>query len=311
MHFAAGDEPLRPGSPARRCGWVPFLLAALIGGCAGAPKSRFPDASAAIGRIRSSLACNRALQIEGKVDYFEGRRRVRGNVAVLSALPEQVRIDAYSPFGINLSTLTSDGDAFALYDLQSKTYWWGPATACNLARFTKVAVPPFVLVQILRGEPPVLVHRPDGAHLRWHSNWFGGGYYEIEIQGNHQSTERIRLQVAEEDWALPWQRQRLRMTDLVVFQGGRTLYEVLASDYAPARTAQPREDPDGLEPPVMPSGPDCTAEVPRRLRFLASDGETDFVLEYKAALHNPPLLATAFQQTVPGGVKTVHAECSQ
>jgi hypothetical protein len=104
-------------------------LVALACGCASTPNSKFPDAAAAVERVRASMACDRAIQVEGKVDYFEGNRRVRGSVAVLAALPEQVRIDAFSPFGINLSTLTSDGNTFSLFDLQSKTYSWGPAKA--------------------------------------------------------------------------------------------------------------------------------------------------------------------------------------
>lgn len=289
---------------------VAIALATFLGACASTPKSQFPDAAAAIARIRSAASCNRALQVEGKVDYFEGNRRVRGSVVVLAALPEQVRIDAFSPFGVNLSTLTSDGKSFSLSDLQSRSFWWGPAKACNLAKFTRVALPPFVLVQLLRGEPPVLVHEPQDAQLRWHSSWFGGGHYELAIRGRHQATETVELDVPAEDWALPWQQQRLHMTDVVVGQAGRTLYEVMASGYAPAPTALPREDPDGLEPTLPPSGPQCRAEIPRKLRFLSNDGQTDFVLEYESAAHNPPLLPSAFRQPVPGGVKTVHAECS-
>jgi len=289
--------------------WFGGTLVACACACASTPSSKFPDAAAAVARMRASMACDRAIQVEGKVDYFEGNRRVRGTVAVLAALPEQVRIDAFSPFGINLSTLTSDGKSFSLFDLQSKTYSWGPAKACNLARFTKVALPPFVLVQLLRGEPPVLVHRPEDAHLRWQSNWFGGGHYLLEIHGKHEAIEMVTLQVPERDWALPWQAQHPRMTDISVVQAGRNLYEVMISGYASASTASPREDPDGLEPTLMPSGPQCTAELPRRLRFVSSDGDTDFVLEYKSAVHNPPLVPSAFQQPIPGGVRTMHAEC--
>jgi hypothetical protein len=260
--------------------------------------------------LRANVACNRALQIEGKVDYFERNRRVRGSVAVLTALPEQVRIDAFSPFGVNLSTLTSDGKSFSLYDLQSKTFWWGPAKACNLAKFTKVSLPPFVLVQLLRGEPPILVHRPEEARLRWRSNWLGGGHYVLEIQGSHQAVEVVTLELPASDWSLPWHQQRLLMTDVTVTQASQTLYEVMVSGYSSAPTAGPREDPDGLEPTLMPSGPQCSALLPRKLRFIASDGETDFVLEYKTALHNPPLVASAFQQPIPGGIRLVHSDCS-
>ena len=286
------------------------LLAGLICGCAATPPSMFPDAASAITRLRAGVACNRAVQVEGKVDYFEGSRRVRGSVAILAALPEQVRIDAFSPFGVNLSTLTSDGESFSLYDLQSRTFWLGPAKACNLARFTKVALPPFALVQLLRGEAPILVHRPQDARISWHSSWFGGGQYLLEIRGNHESVETITLQLPEQDWTLPWQQQRLRMMDVTVVQAGRTLYEVMIGGYALAPTASAREDPDGLEPTIMPSGPQCTAELPRRLRFISSSGNTDFVLEYKNASHNPPLLPGAFRQPMPGGVRRLYAECS-
>jgi hypothetical protein len=285
------------------------LLTALLCGCGAAPASMFPDAASAIARLRAGVACNRAVQVEGKVDYFEGSRRVRGRVAILAALPEQVRIEAFS-FGVNLSTLTSDGESFSLYDLQSRTFWLGPAKACNLARFTKVALPPFALVQLLRGEAPVLVHRPQDARISWHSSWFGGGQYLLEIRGNHESVETITLQLPEQDWTLPWQQQRLRMTDVTVVQAGRTLYEVMIGGYALAPMASAREDPDGLEPTIMPSGPQCAAELPRRLRFISSSGDTDFVLEYKNASHNPPLLPGVFRQPMPGGVRRLYAECS-
>jgi hypothetical protein len=307
MRFVAEADP---ACRALGSSYRVLALLAVVSGCASTPQSKFPDAAAAIARLRSSISCNRALQIEGKVDYFERNRRVRGSVAVLAALPEQVRIDAFSPFGVNLSTLTSDGKSFSLYDLQSRMYWWGPAKACNLARFTKVALPPFVLVQLLRGEPPILSHQPEDAQLRWQSSWLGGGHYVLEIHGKHEAVETVTLVLPDSDWSLPWQEQHLLMTDVIVTQARQTLYEVRLGDYAGAATAAPREDPDGLDPTIMPSGPKCAAALPRRLRFVAGDGETDFVLEYKTAVHNPPLVPAAFQQPIPGGVHVVRAVCS-
>jgi hypothetical protein len=163
---------------------------------------------------------------------------------------------------------------------------------------------------LLRGEAPILVHRPEDARISWHSEWSGGGHYVLEIRGNHESVESITLQIPEQDWPLPWQQQRLRTTDVTVVQAGKTLYEVMIGGYAQAATAPAREDPDGLEPTIMPSGPQCSAELPRRLRFVSSGGETDFVLEYKVASHNPPLLSAAFRQPMPGGVRRLYAECS-
>ncbi len=260
--------------------------------------------------MREQLACSRGLQIEAKVDYFENNRRVRGNVAILAVLPDSIRIDVFSPFGLNLSTLTSDGNLFALYELQARQYWLGAASSCNLARFTKVSLPPFVLVQLLRGEAPALIHRPDQASIGWDSSWLGKGHYTIEIRGQYNSLEKIALAPAPEDWTLPWHQQRLRVTDVTVSQGGQELYRVMLEGHAPAHTAPQRDDPDGLEPAIMPSGPQCSAEVPRRIRFISANSETDFVLSYNNVQHNPPLIPAVFRQSVPGGVRVMHSECS-
>jgi len=282
----------------------------LLVACGGAPASQFPDAAHAIGRMREELSCSRGVQIEAKADYFEASRRVRGNLSVISSLPDNVRIDVYSPFGLNLSTLTSNGKDFSLYELQSRKYWWGNASACNLSKFTRVSLPPFVLGQLLRGEAPVLKHEPNQSALTWSKSWFGSGHYEIEIKGANQSTEKIELVPASEDWSLPWNRQRLHVTNVTVWQAGTKLYEVMLEGHAPAHTAAPRPDPDGLDPPLLPSGPPCSADVPRRIRFISPTSDTDFVLGYTRVEHNPPLVPEVFAQPVPGGVQAIHSQCA-
>ena len=262
------------------------------------------------GRCEKNWLAAGACKSEAKVNYFESNRRVRGNMAVLAVLPDKVRIDVFSPFGLSLSTLTSDGSEFSLYELQARQYWLGSASACNLERFTKVSLPPFVLVQLLRGEAPILTHEPDQASIRWDSGWFCKGRYTIEIRGKHDSLEKIAIVPAPEDWSLPWRQQRLRVTDVTVSQAGHELYRVMLGGHAPAQTAPPRDDPDGLEPAIMPSGPQCSAEVPRKLRFISPNNDTDFVLNYSDVHHNPPLLPAVFHQSVPGGVHVVRSECS-
>ena len=301
--------PIPVAGYSKRC-WAIGLFVAFLAGCGGAPISRIPDATKALGQMRQALTCSRGLQIEAKVDYFEKNRRVRGNVAVLSAIPDSIRIDVFSPFGLNLSTLTSDGNQFALYQAQERQYLLGSASSCNLARFTKVSLPPFVLVQLLRGEAPVLIHSPEEASIVWDSSWLGTGHYTLEIRGKYESLEKISLVPAPEDWSLPWYRQRLRVQEVTVSQNGRELYQVMLEGHAPAPTALPREDPDGLEAAILPSGPQCRAEVPRRVRFVSANSETDFVLSYNTVQHNPPLLPSVFHQAIPGGVRVLHSECS-
>ena len=73
----------------------------------------------------------------------------------------------------------------------------------------------------------------------------------------------------------------------------------------------PRVDPDGLDPPVPPSGPSCQAEVPGRLRLQVPDGDQDVILENVDVSHNPPLAANVFHQAPPGGVSVRYSPCSE
>ncbi|HEX4474814.1 MAG TPA: hypothetical protein VH142_07040, partial [Polyangiaceae bacterium] len=92
-----------------------------------APPSRFPTAADAIARMRATDACSRGVSGEAKVDYFGERGRVRGSTLFVMSRPEKIRFDVFSPFGLTLSTLTSDGRVFALLDTTSKQYFEGPA----------------------------------------------------------------------------------------------------------------------------------------------------------------------------------------
>ena len=85
----------------------------------------------------------------------------------MTSAPDSVRFDVFSPFGVTLSTLTADGRDFALFDMKEKSFLRGPANTCNVARSTQVPVPPFALVQLLRGEAPVLVHEASQASIAW------------------------------------------------------------------------------------------------------------------------------------------------
>ncbi len=290
-----------------------MALLALAGGVAcgsSPPPSEFPDAEALLSRMRETYACSRGISGEAKIDYFEAGTRVRADSLYVAALPSQVRFDVFSPFGLMLSTMTSDGEAFELYDLRQKVFLRGPASACNLERFSGVNVPPSVLVQLLRGEAPVLVHEPTDAAVAWERGLFGGGRYRVDIAGRHQATECIRVVPAPEDWALPWQRQRLWVTSVEVRQADYLLYRATLDDHAVAATSGPMKDPDGIGHDIPPSGPPCRAPVPRRLRFEVLEGQKDMALRITKVVHNPPVAPGRFTQPVPSGVAVRDSYCS-
>jgi hypothetical protein len=282
-------------------------LVASLSACASSPPaSQFPNAEAALDRMRASTACSRALKSDAKIDYFGDAGRIRGSLLYVVAVPDKLRLDIISPFGATVSTVTSDGHDFALFDLRQQEFLRGPANACNLGRFTHVPVPPGALVQLLRGEAPVLVHQPAAASIAWES-----GEYVVRIQSTRQATEEIHLVPVAEDYALPYTAQRLRVTEVRVAQQGIEVYRAQLVGHHAAKMSGPRLDPDGLDPPSLPSGPSCQAEVPGRLRLQVPDGNQDVILENIEVFHNPPLAPGLFHQQPPGGVPVRYSPCSE
>ena len=304
--LTSADEQRTKVTLFRRRFPVSAALLALFGCASPPPASQFPNAQAALDRMRATTACSRALTSEAKIDYFGQVGRIRGSLLYVVAVPDKLRLDIVSPFGATVSTVTSDGHDFALFDLRQKQFLRGPANACNLGRFTHVPVPPAALVQLLRGEAPVLVHQPSAASIAWE-----GGEYVVRIESTRAASEEIHLEPVAQDYALPYTAQRLRVTEVRVAQQGIELYRAQLVGHHPAKMSGPRVDPDGLDPPVPPSGPTCQAEVPGRLRLQVPDGEQDVILENVDVSHNPPLTPNVFHQAPPGGVSVSYSPCSE
>lgn len=285
------------------------LLAALAtGGCArpvAAPPSSPPNADAALARMHASFACGNAVQANGKLDHYGIEGRVRGELMLFAARPDRLRMDIVSPFGVTVATLTTDGDRFSLADLRDKRFYVGPASACNIARLTSVPVPGHVLVELLRGEAPVLKHAPQQATMTWDTH----GYWVLTIPSTRGASEVIHLAPRPQDWSLPWDRQRMRVLDVRVDQQGYELYHASLDEHAGAPTAGPREDPDNLAPPLAPSGPICDAEIPREIRLQVAEPKADVRLLYDTLTWNPPLPEGSFVQQAPPGMRTERVDC--
>jgi len=255
--------------------------------------------------MKATLSCANGIQGEGKLDHLSPRGRIKGSVLLFAVNPARVRIDVVSPFGSLLYTLTSNGRTFEMLDVTQKRFLYGPATACNLARLTQVPVPGHVLVSLLRGEAPLLVHGPEQSSLQWDS----GGFYRLRLQGKYEATQEIHLQPYDQDFDKPWGEQRIRVTRVTTSQSGAILYDAELGDHEIAHTAPPREDPDGLADPIPPSGPACDVELPRTIRIRMPRSEDDVVFSYGTAAFNPPIPDGAFSQPEPGGVSKQYVDC--
>ncbi len=295
-----------------RLGLLPLLLVSpLLGGCflssVAPPASPMPSGEAALARVAETQSCGHGLRARAKIDHFGKEGRVRAELMLYAVAPASLRMDAVSPFGATLATLTSDGRRFSLYDIREKRFLEGPAAPCNIARLTQVPLPGHVLIGLLRGVPPVLAHTAPPA-IRWD----GAGYYVVTLAGAHQAREEVRLAVHPDDFAKPWASQRLRLTRVRVDQFDGTLYQASLEEPTPGEMAKAWEDPDGLPGEGLPpSGPQCTADLPRTVHLEVPPSASDVLLRFDEVVWNPPLPAGTFSQPRPPGLTTDFVDCAR
>ena len=283
------------------------LLSLFLLGCPSMPPpaSPLPDAAAAISRMRATLASCSGVQASAKIDHFGEKGRVRGDLLMYAVRPQSIRMDVVSPFGVSIATLTSDGTRFALADLRDKRFFVGPASACNIARLTTVPIPGHALVDLLRGDAPVLKHEREATKIEWS----GKGYYIVTIPSTRDASEELHITPHPADLGKPWGEQRMRLLEVTVRQGGGVLYKAELSDHAPAPMAKERLDPDGLEPPIPPSGPECTADLPRKIHMVVPDKDQEVRFLYDQVTWNPPLPEGTFVQPPPPGLPVTPVTC--
>ncbi len=155
-------------------------------------------------------------------------------------------------------------------------------------------MPPHALVQLLRGEGAGAGARPSAARITWE-----GGRYVVAIDSKHSARQSIELLPLDADWNRPFAEQRLLVTGVSVEQLdvppiGSRFRSPDGEDGAAAK------DPDGIDPPVPPSGPACDAPAPTRIQFEVPEGGPRSPTAQPGSLHNPRLLsAGSFEQEAP------------
>ncbi len=285
------------------------VLALLSTGCPSMapPPSRFPSAADALARMKATYQCARGVKGDARFDSLSDAGRAKGKVYLFASRPNNLRFDVMSPPPLSsvLATLTTGDGRFTLLDQRERKFYEGPATACNIARLTEIPIEPHVLVALLGGQAPVLVHRDAELQLEWSTH----GYYVIRIPSTRGAIEELRVAPSPADYQKPWSSQRLRVLDVRVAQQGIELYHASLTAHEWSSTAPPQVDPDGIDPPILPSGPACTVEVPRKIQIEVQESGGDLVLRYDESKLNPPLPPGVFTQATPEGVQRVHVDC--
>ena len=73
--------------------------------------------------------------------------------------------------------------------------------------------------------------------------------------------------------------------------------------------AEARVDPENIEPPIPPSGPMCTAELPKTLHVEVPGKKEDVVFKYEEVEWNPPIPEGAFSVERPAGMPRQFLDC--
>jgi len=231
-----------------------LLFSALaIAGCGGAipaPASPLPSQAAAIERMRASAQGCNGVQATAKIDRRGDGGRIAGDLDMMVIAPQNLRMDVQS-FGNVVATMTSDAKRFAFLDLRDKRFYVGPARPCNLARFTRVPIAGTALVELLRGQAPVLRdwQRTTSAVA---PSWHGDGHYSVVLRDDHGNEEEIELAPHPDDVNKPWNAQRMRVVGVTVRQAGLVWYRAELGDHAPAPMSKERVDPEGIDPHSFP-----------------------------------------------------------
>jgi len=268
------------------------------------PASQIPTGDAALARIAETQACGRGVRAKATIDHFGKEGRIRGDLMFYAVAPDLLRMDAVSPFGAVLATLASDGKGFSLYDIRDKRFLYGPATPCNIARLTQVPLPGHVLIGLLRGLPPELVHPKGASTIRWSSS----GYYVVNVPSSQQAREELTFGVHPDDLTKPWNQQRLRLLSAQVDQYDGTVFRAELEGHQPVPPA-PEEEVLPGEAPTPASGPQCSAELPRSIHMEVPPAKSDVLFRYDEVVWNPPLPSGTFTQPNPPGLPAVFVKC--
>jgi len=249
---------------APRLSHVPVAALALaLAGCPGrpCPSRPFPQAEAALEAYRDMRRPVRVLRAAARVDRRDAEGRIRGTVLMYIDRPNRVRFDAQTQFG-PAAILTSDGDEFALTDLQSNRFLFGPTCPSNIERMLGLRFASTEVTRLLLGESP----RIEAADRTMRCE---DGRYLVTLTAEDGRRQELELEVREADLLRPPEEQRLRLRRSEVFApDGSMMWRVTYDDYR--FILDPNDDASPPRGVVMPF--DVRFEDPRtgadtRVRF--------------------------------------------
>ncbi|MEL6179391.1 MAG: DUF4292 domain-containing protein [Myxococcota bacterium] len=238
------------------------------------PQDALTDPQELIAAITSATEDVQTVRLKDmRLDYFGDKGRISVKQLILLGSPDRTRIQTYIP-GLDgvAGVLACACGQFAYHDRDQNVYYYGPASAENVARVLPVGLTCRDLGSILLGGlPGERLEREAGSPvLVWDTNT---GRYALTwpLERGANAGGRISAQVRHGDW---------RVTQLTVHNASGTL------EYT--YTARSFEKVEGFT-------------LPTSRRFLVADESEDISLTGDTIQLNPELDEILFQLEAPQG----------
>ncbi len=265
------------------------------------PKSAPPSAEHAVAALRFDRGCGFSTRAQATLTLVTPTASFRGDAQLLVAEPRSLRLEVNTTFGVALLQLAAREHMSAV-DPRNRVFSEGPNDACTLQAWLGLPIPPDLLVSVLRGSVPVIVHSKSSLA------WTNDGAWELVFDGGDLQ-EVVHLDVASERRDSPWFQQSFSLRDAEVRIGSRVLWRLETDKHAPAPLAPALVDPDGIDDPVPPSGPACGATLPMRVVLTLPERHASLRLDLHDAAWNPPLVDSSFTLARPEGFRREVLRC--
>src|SRR5690606_19871157 len=232
----------------------------------------------------------RVVRAHARVDRRDSEGRIRGSVSMFVERPDRVRFDAMTQFG-PAAILTSDGERFALMDLQKNRYFVGPTCPANIERLLGIRFSGEEVTRFLLGETPTI----DAVEQSMRCE---DGRYVVTLQAADGRRQELVLEVREADLEAPPESQQLRLVRSEVFgPEGQTEWRVTFGDYR--FVADPLDETEPRRGVVMPY----------TLRFEDPLRGTDTLVRFERIELNVEVPEGAFQQQPRPGLAVEEVHC--
>ncbi|HJL16191.1 MAG TPA: DUF4292 domain-containing protein [Sandaracinaceae bacterium LLY-WYZ-13_1] len=272
---------------------VAGLTAVLAAGCPArpCPATTFTSAERAVSHYRDMRRPVRVLRAEARVDRRGSEGRIRGTVLMFVERPDHVRFDAMTQIMGAAAVLTSDGQRFALMDLQENRFYVGPTCPANIERLLGLRFSGDEVTRLLLGDTPLIEHEERDIHCE-------DGAYRVTLHGVDGRRQELVLEVRERDLRAAPEAQRMRLRRSEVFApGGATEWRVTYDDYR------------FVEDPLDDQRPRRGVVMPFSVRFEDPRRDQDTLVRFQEVDLNVEVPPGTFQQRPRPGLTIEEVTC--